>query len=46
MEEKFREAEADGADTLPIVVIRRLSNSVMIWFGYHTDLGDVNCPDL
>jgi len=31
---------------LPQYVIRRLSKCVMICFGYHTDLGDVNCSDL
>ena len=33
-------------DSLPVHVIRWLSKCVMIWFGYHTDLGDVKCSDL
>ena len=44
--EKVRKWECWSCVFLPIVVIRRLSNCVMICFGYHTDLGDVNCPDL
>ena len=35
-----------GGAILPVFVIRRLSNSVKICFGYHTDLGDVKGSDL
>ncbi len=43
MEEKFREAEADGADTLPDNQLSVLIEKCHIQFVYLTDFGRLIC---